>query len=70
MQGVQITDEMQKGFEASIAVAEDQLAKGQFQEALNNYKTVMPFQPDGRVRAGMALLALIAGCGIGLWWFW
>jgi tetratricopeptide (TPR) repeat protein len=52
---VQVTDEMTQGFDTTIAAAEDALAAGKFQEALDNYKQVMPFEPENpRVRAGMA----------------
>lgn len=52
---VQVTDEMKKGFEGTIAGAEAALAAGEFQKALDGYKQVMPFQPDNpRVRAGIA----------------
>lgn len=52
---VEVTDDMKKGFEGTLDRAEAALAGGRFQEALDNYKQVMPFQPEnGRVRAGMA----------------
>jgi thioredoxin-like negative regulator of GroEL len=52
---IDVTPDMVQGFESTIAAAEDQLAAGKFQDALNSYKQVMPFQPEnGRVRAGMA----------------
>jgi tetratricopeptide (TPR) repeat protein len=38
----------------TTAQAEDLLAHGKYQEALDTYKQVMPFRPDARVRAGMA----------------
>jgi tetratricopeptide (TPR) repeat protein len=38
----------------TTAQAEDLLAHGKYQEALDTYKQVMPFRPDPRVRAGMA----------------
>ncbi len=42
-------------FAALIAEGEEHLAKGRFQDALNGYKQVMPFQPENaRLRAGMA----------------
>ncbi len=49
------TPEMETKFEKLVVDAEAHLAKGRFQEALDNYKQVMPFQPDNaRLRAGMA----------------
>jgi tetratricopeptide (TPR) repeat protein len=51
---VQVTDDMKQGFESTLNAAEDALARGQFQDALDKYKQVMPFQPEPRVRAGMA----------------
>jgi tetratricopeptide (TPR) repeat protein len=49
------TPEMEAKFEKLVVDAETHLAKGRFQEALDNYKQVMPFQPDNaRLRAGMA----------------
>ncbi len=49
------TPEMQAGFAKAIDEAEDALSKGQFQAALDDYKQVMPYQPENpRVRAGMA----------------
>jgi tetratricopeptide (TPR) repeat protein len=52
---IDVSPEMVEGFDATISAAEDQLAAGKYQDALNSYKQVMPFQPEnGRVRAGMA----------------
>ncbi len=49
------TPEMQEKFSKALDDAEASLAKGQFQAALDSYKTVMPYQPaNPRVRAGMA----------------
>ncbi len=49
------TPEMAENFVKLIETAEDSLAQGKFQEALDSYKQVMPFQPDNpRLRAGMA----------------
>ena len=49
------TPEMQAQFAKALDDAESSLAKGQFQAALDSYKTVMPYQPENpRVRAGMA----------------
>lgn len=55
VQNTEVTPEMQKGFEELVVEAEEHLAKGRFQEALDNYKRVVPFQPEnGRAKAGMA----------------
>lgn len=49
------TPESEARFAKLVEDAEDALAKGQFQDALNGFKQVMPFQPDNpRLRAGMA----------------
>lgn len=49
------TPEMQANFARILEAAEEHLAKGRFQDALNDYKSVMPYQPqNGRVQAGMA----------------
>lgn len=49
------TPEMQEKFAAALDAAEAALAKGEAQAALDNYKQVMPYQPENpRVRAGMA----------------
>jgi tetratricopeptide (TPR) repeat protein len=49
------TPEMEANFVKLVEGAEDALAKGNFQEALDGYKQVMPYQPDNaRLRAGMA----------------
>lgn len=49
------TAELEAGLQKLVDDAEDKLAKGQFQDALNDYRGVMPYQPDNpRVRAGMA----------------
>jgi tetratricopeptide (TPR) repeat protein len=49
------TPEMEANFAKLVEEAEEHLARGRFQEALGNYRQVMPFQPDNpRVRAGMA----------------
>ncbi len=49
------TPEMEKKFAGALDAAEAALAKGEAQSALDNYKQVMPYQPDNpRVRAGMA----------------
>lgn len=49
------TPEMNDAFAKLVEQAEDDLAKGQFQDALDKYKRVVPFQPEnGRAKAGMA----------------
>jgi tetratricopeptide (TPR) repeat protein len=49
------TPEMEANFTKLVGDAEDHLAHGRFQDALANYRQVMPFQPDNpRLRAGMA----------------
>jgi tetratricopeptide (TPR) repeat protein len=49
------TPEMEDNFKKLIADAEEHLARGRFQDALDAYKQVMPYQPDNaRLRAGMA----------------
>jgi Flp pilus assembly protein TadD len=49
------TPELQEGLAKLVLDAEEHLARRRFQEALDAYKRVMPFQPEnGRVRAGMA----------------
>lgn len=55
VKNVEQTPELAAGFEKLVADAEDALAKGKFQDALDNYKRVVPFQPEnGRAKAGMA----------------
>lgn len=49
------TAEMEARFAKLIDDSEEHLARGRFQEALDGYKQVMPYQPDNpRLRAGMA----------------
>lgn len=49
------TPEMEANFAKLISDAEEHLARGRFQDALNAYKQVMPYQPENaRLRAGMA----------------
>ena len=51
----EITPEMQSNFARLISEAEEHLARGGYQQAMDNYRQVMPFQPEnGRLRAGMA----------------
>jgi tetratricopeptide (TPR) repeat protein len=50
-----VTPEMEATFAKLIADAEDYLARGSYQQAMDNYRQVMPYQPEnGRLRAGMA----------------
>lgn len=54
-QNAERTPEMEANFARLIEEAEEHLARGRFQEALGNYRQVMPYQPDNpRLRAGMA----------------
>lgn len=54
-QKTEVTADMKSQFETALNEAEEHLARGRFQEALNAYKGVMPYQPNnGRVAAGMA----------------
>jgi len=49
------TPEVLQGLTKLVEEAEEHLAHGRFQEALDNYKRVVPFQPEnGRAKAGMA----------------
>lgn len=49
------TAEMESNFAKLIEEAEEHLARGRFQDALGNYRQVMPYQPNNpRLRAGMA----------------
>lgn len=49
------TAEMEQNFVKLVEEAEEHLARGRYQDALNNYRQVMPYQPDNaRLRAGMA----------------
>lgn len=55
VQNTERTPELQAGLSKLVQDAEEHLARRRFQEALDAYKRVMPFQPEnGRVRAGMA----------------
>ena len=49
------TPELAQGLQKLVEEGEADLAHGKFQEALDAYKRVVPFQPDnGRAKAGMA----------------
>ncbi len=49
------TAEMEANFQKLVEDAEEHLARGRYQDALGNYRQVMPFQPENpRLRAGMA----------------
>ena len=49
------TPELEQGLAKLVQEGEDHLAHARYQEALDAYKRVVPFQPDnGRARAGMA----------------
>ena len=55
VKNVERTPEMNQGFARLVDEAEEHLAKGRFQDALDNYKRVVPFEPENaRARAGMA----------------
>jgi tetratricopeptide (TPR) repeat protein len=54
-QNMQRTPELEAGFAKLVEQGEESLAKGRYQEALDAYKRVVPFQPEnGRAKAGMA----------------
>ncbi len=49
------TPELQAGLAKLVEEGEEHLARGRYQDALDAYKRVVPFQPDnGRAKAGMA----------------
>jgi tetratricopeptide (TPR) repeat protein len=49
------TPELQAGLAKLVEEGEDHLAHGKYQDALDAYKRVVPFEPDnGRAKAGMA----------------
>lgn len=55
VRNVERTPEMAQGFSKLVDEAEEHLAKGRFQDALDNYKRVVPFEPENaRAKAGMA----------------
>ncbi len=55
VKNVERTPEMAQGFAKLVEDAEEHLAKGRFQDALDNYKRVVPFEPENaRARAGIA----------------
>jgi len=54
-QNMERTPEVEAGFAKLVEQGEESLAKGRYQEALDAYKRVVPFQPEnGRAKAGMA----------------
>ena len=55
VKNTEMTPEVVQGLAKLVDEAEEHLAHGRFQEALDNYKRVVPFQPEnGRAKAGMA----------------
>lgn len=49
------TPELVEGLKKLVEEAEEHLARGRFGDALDNYKRVVPFEPqNGRAKAGMA----------------
>ncbi len=55
IQNTEVTPDMERNFAEMLAEAEEHLAKGRYQDALGQYRNVVPFQPNnGRARAGMA----------------
>lgn len=58
------TPELLAGLQKLVEDAEDHLAGARFQQALDNYKQVIPFQPEnGRAKAGMAYALIGLGRG-------
>jgi tetratricopeptide (TPR) repeat protein len=54
-QKVEVTPEMKANFARLIEDGEAKLAANKYQDALDNYRQVMPYQPENpRLRAGMA----------------
>jgi tetratricopeptide (TPR) repeat protein len=54
-QKVEVTPEMKANFARLIEDGEAKLAANKYQDALDNYRQVMPYQPNNpRLRAGMA----------------
>jgi tetratricopeptide (TPR) repeat protein len=54
-QNTPMTPELEKQLAQSTTDAEAALAKGQWQDALDLFKRVMPYQPSGRVATGMGV---------------
>jgi tetratricopeptide (TPR) repeat protein len=55
VQNTERTPEMMQGLQKLVEQGEDALAQGKFQDALDAYKRVVPFEPEnGRAKAGMA----------------
>ncbi|MBK7862054.1 MAG: tetratricopeptide repeat protein [Archangiaceae bacterium] len=51
VQNVERTPELEQGFQKLIDEGETDLATGKYQDALDAYKRVVPFNPDNRARA-------------------
>lgn len=55
VQNTERTPELEQGLAKLVEEGEEHLSKGRYQEALDVYKRVVPFQPEnGRAKAGMA----------------
>ena len=55
IQNTERTPELMAGLAKLVEEGEDHLAHGRYQDALDNYRRVVPFEPDnGRAKAGMA----------------
>ena len=55
VKNTELTPEVVQGLGKLVEEGEEHLAHARFQEALDAYKRVVPFQPDnGRAKAGMA----------------
>jgi tetratricopeptide (TPR) repeat protein len=55
IQNTERTPELEQGLQKLVEEGEDLLAHGKYQDALDAYKRVVPFQPqNGRAKAGMA----------------
>ena len=70
VQNTEMTPEVVAGLGKLVEQGEEKLAHGQFQDALDAYKRVVPFQPEnGRARAGMAwaLVGLQRPMGDRIW---
>ncbi|MCI0570023.1 MAG: hypothetical protein L0Y66_04665 [Myxococcaceae bacterium] len=55
VQKVERTPEFEAGLDKALADGEEYLARGRYEDALAEYRRVMPFRPqDGRTQAGLA----------------